>query len=143
MSRIGVPASGAAKVPAKRGPGQPRKHDKVATGNTGEAQKARREREAEFSLGDNERLMRRAPKVAFADIEDRLVHVTDVVAKVGSGVVTATGGMTCSLYTGQQYAHDVLDAVVTSQRQFVMVRVYTVPRSVLAELVGEDEDDAG
>lgn len=67
------------------------------------------------------------PKIAFAELEDVLVHLCDISGKLSHTQVGSSGWQTSSLNVPLEYAHDVLEAHLQSQQGMLFLRVYYAP----------------
>ncbi len=77
------------------------------------------------------------PKIDFADLEDVLVHLTDIAGKMSHTQVGSSGWQTSTLNVPLEYAHDVLEAHLASQQGMLFFRVYYAPME--AFLPAEEE----
>lgn len=82
------------------------------------------------------------PKVPFEDVEDVLVHLCDISAKMSHTQVGSSGWQTSSLNVPLQYAHDVLEAHLASQQGMLFLRVYYVPLDVFLPPAEGDDNGA-
>lgn len=67
------------------------------------------------------------PKIDFADIEDLVVPLCDIAAKLSHTQVGSSGWMSATLNVPLEYTHDVIEAHLASQQGMVFMRVYYVP----------------
>jgi len=72
--------------------------------------------------------MSRVEKRTFADIEADAVHVADVVAVINDIRKTPARNLICNMTIPAGYQHELMDAMDSCARGFVMLRAYYVPR---------------
>lgn len=108
--------------------------------NSAATQAQRRADRAEFDVSGMQRYLRTEPTMAWEDVEDHVEHVGDFAATITDTRMLSNAGMSVGMYTGSAYAMQITAAALASKRQFVYVRMYTVPRDVF---MADEHDDTG
>lgn len=72
-------------------------------------------------------IARRIERKTFAEIEDDLVHGTDMICSVSGLTTYANGSCGIQLIVGPEYAMDAMQLIQDSRLKFTMVRAYHVP----------------
>lgn len=79
----------------------------------------------------------KAPKRMWEEIEDDVVHLTDVAGKISHSQVGSSGYLISTLSVPLEYAHDLLDVHLKARDGLVYIRVYYVS---LEDYLGPMED---
>lgn len=69
------------------------------------------------------------PRRTWAEVEDEVVHVCDIAAKISHSQVGASGFLVSTLNSPLEYAHDLLDAHIKARDGLCYIRIYHVPIS--------------
>jgi hypothetical protein len=81
------------------------------------------------------------PKRTWEEVEDEVVHVCDIAAKISHSQVGASGFLVSTLNSPLEYAHDLLDAHIKARDGLCYIRIYHVPiESYLGSTAGGDGD---
>jgi hypothetical protein len=78
------------------------------------------------------------PSKLWDEIEDEVVHLTDIAGRISHSQVGAAGQMVATLSVPLAYAHDLLDVHMKANDGMVYMRMYYVS---LADYLGEMDDD--
>lgn len=78
------------------------------------------------------------PCVDWDQVEDEVVHVTDISGKVTQSQMGAGGYYTMLIAIPMSYIHNAVDAALASQEGMLYIRMYKAPLSLYVSDVDED-----
>lgn len=77
------------------------------------------------------------PSLDWDEVEDEVVHVTDIAANIAHTQVGASQHMTAQINIPLAYAHALLDAHMASKQGLVYIRIYNVPKELFLQRLAE------